>query len=393
MTYGSCPRATLDLPSLLARSKKGEICVIESSQFDYLELPYCGEKTAAIAKRFSPYYHCVFSPFVDQRQIDQFTAQGFYCRASVASQDVSLMKVGSIKQLLSKLPSKRRNDIMQSVRKAEEHGVEITIEPFRQRPAQFREIYTWYFDVYCPYAATHFPNKYKYNLIEDLHQDLLRRFSSSPCVLATAKWEERIIGASFLIHIPCKQYGVKSSFRTAFSSEEAQGDVLQMSTLNSGPGPVGNINTYLYYRLIEWCITQGYAYFSFGRENLMLPPSGYLNVVGSKRSWGTTTVLENGPASLEFVLCNTNALLHLQSDYFLFSWTPNTYGMIYFANDEKIPKSLSQMLEGDSYLEKHVYTRKRAIFSYLEKRALRWKNVVLVLCAANGATAESLACP
>lgn len=367
--------------------------MIESSQFDYLTLPYCGEKTAAIAKRLAAHYHCVFSPFVDQSQIDQLTEQGFYCRASVASQDVSLMKVGSIKEFLSRLPSKRRNDIMQSARKAEQQGIEVTIEPFRQKPAQFREIYTWYFDVYRPYAATHFPNKYKYNLIEDLHQDLLGRFRSSPCVLAIARLQERIIGASFLIHIPCQQYGVKSSFRMAFSSEEAQGDVLQMSTLNSGPGPVGNVNTYLYYRLIEWCIVQGYTLFSFGRENLMLPPNEYLNVVGSKGSWGTTTVLENDPASLEFVFCNRNALLHLRSDYFLFSWIPNAYGMIYFANDEKIPKSLSQMLERDSYLNKQVYTRKRSIFSYLEKRALRWKNVALVLCAANGATAQSLTCP
>jgi Acetyltransferase (GNAT) domain len=367
--------------------------VIERSDFDYLELPYCGEKTAAIAKRFSPYYHCVFSPFVDQSQLDELTAQGFYCRASVASQNVSLLKLGSMKDLLSKLPSKRRNDIVQSVRKAEEQGIEITIEPFRQTPGQFREIYLWYFDVYLPYAATHFANKYKYNLIEDLHKDLLGRFRSGPCVLAIAKWRGQIIGASFLVHIPCKQFSLKSSFRMAFASDEAQGDVLQMSTLNSGSGSVGNINTYLYYRLIEWCITQGYAYFSFGRENLMLPPNEYLNVVGSKRSWGTTTVVENDPASLEFVLCNRNALLHLRSDYFLFSWAPNAYRLIYFANEEKIPKSLSQMLERDSYMDKHVFTRRRSIFSYLEKRALRWKNVVLVLCSANGATEQSLACP
>lgn len=366
--------------------------MIESSQFDYLELPYCGEKTAAIAKRLSPYYHCVFSSFMDQSQLEQLTAQGFYCRAPVASQDLSLMELGSIKDLISKLPSKRRNDIIQSVRKAEEQGIEVAIEPFRQRPAQFREIYTWYFDVYRPYAATHFTNKYKYNLIEDLHEDLLGRFSSSPTVLAIAKWREGVVGASFLIHIPCKQYGVKSSFRAAFSSEEPQGDVLQMSTLNSGSGPIGNINTYLYYRLIEWCITQGYAYFSFGRENLMLPPSKYLNVVGSKRAWGTTTVLENDPASLQFVICNRSALLHLRSDYFLFSWAPDNYGVTYFANEEKIPKSLSQMLEGDSYIRKRVYTRRCSIFSYLEKRALRWKNVVLVLCSANGTTAESLNC-
>jgi hypothetical protein len=367
--------------------------VIERSDFDYLELPYCGEKTATIAKRLAPYYHCVFTPFVDQSQIDELTEQGFYCRASTTSQDVSLMKLGSIKELLSKLPSKRRNDIVQAARKAEEQGVEITIEPFRQNQEQFQKIYEWYFDVYLPYAATHFANKYKYELIEDLHKDLLGRFRSGPGVLAIAKWNGKIIGASFLIHIPCKQYGVKSSFRTAFPSEDAQGDILQMSTLNSGSGSIGNVNTYLYYRLIEWCITHGYEYFSFGRENLMLPPNAYLNVVGSKRSWGTTTVVENDPARLQFMLCNRKALLHLRSDYFLFSWDSKTYGLIYFANDEKIPKSLSQMLENDPYMSKHVYTKKRSIFSYLEKRALRWKNVVLVLCAANGTTEHSLVCP
>ncbi len=362
------------------------------SQFDYLELPYCGDKTPAIAKRFSSYYHCVFSSFMDQSQIERFTAEGFYCRASVASQDLSLVGVGSIKELISRLPSKRRNDIMQSVRKAEDQGIEVIIEPFRQRPAQFREIYTWYFDVYRPYAATHFPNKYKYNLIEDLHEDLLGRFGRSPTVLAIAKWPAGVVGASFLNHIPCKQYGVNSSLRAAFSSEEPQGDILQMSTLNSGSGPTGNINTYLYYRLIEWCITQGYAYFSFGRENLMLPPCEYLNVVGSKRSWGTTTVIETDPSGLQFVICNRSALLHLGSDYFYFTWTPDNYALNYFANQEKIPKSLSQMLEGDAYIRKRVYTRKRSIFAYLEKRALRWKNVVLVLCAANGSTVESLNC-
>src|SRR6185437_13425845 len=204
------------------------------------------------------------SPFVDQSQIGELTAQGFYCRASVTSQDVSLTKLSSIKDLLSKLPSKRRNDIVQSTRKAEEQGIEITIEPFRARPEQFREIYAWYFDVYLPYAATHFANKYKYELIEDLHKDLLGRFHSGPGVLAIAKWQGKIIGASFLVHIPCRQYGVKSSFRNAFTSDDAQGDILQMSTLNSGSGPVGNVNTYLYYRLIEWCITHGYEYFSFG---------------------------------------------------------------------------------------------------------------------------------
>jgi hypothetical protein len=51
--------------------------VTERSDFDYLEVPYCGEKTATIAKRLSPYYHCVFSPFVDQSQLDELTAQGF----------------------------------------------------------------------------------------------------------------------------------------------------------------------------------------------------------------------------------------------------------------------------------------------------------------------------
>lgn len=367
--------------------------MIERSDFDYLELPYCGEKTATIAKRLSPYYHCVFSPFVDQSQIDELTAQGFYCRASFTSQDVSLIKPGSIKDLLSSLPSKRRNDIVQAVRRAEDEGIEITIEPFRQKPQQFREIYKWYFDVYLPYAATHFANKHKYDLVEDLHKDLLGRFHSGPSVLALARRRGEIVGASFLLHIPCRQYAVKSSFKMAFSSEEVQGDVLQVSTLNSGSGSIGNINTYLYYRLIEWCITQGYQYFSFGRENVILPPNAFLNVVGSKRSWGTTTVVDNDPANLQFVLCNRNALLHLRSDYFLFSWDANAYGLIYFANDEKIPKSLSQTLERDLYMDKHVYTRKRSIFSYLEKRALRWKNAVIVLCSTNGTTEQSLVCP
>jgi len=104
-------------------------------------------------------------------------------------------------------------------------------------------------------------------------------------------------------------------------------------------------------------------------------------------------VVENDPARLQFVLCNKKALLHLRSDYFLFSWDSNAYGLIYFANDEKIPKSLSQTLENDSYIGKQVYTRKRSIFAYLEKRALRWKNVVLVLCSANGTTEQSLVCP
>jgi hypothetical protein len=366
--------------------------MIAGSSFDYLTLPYCGSQTAAIARRLSHYYHCIFIPFVDKNQIEQLTAEGFYCRASTATQDLPLKKLGSMDEMLSKLPSKRRNDIRQAVRKASEQQIEITIEPFRQRPEQFRDVYNWYFDVYRPYAATHFPNKYKYNLIEEWHEDLLGRFRLTPSVLALAHWQKKIVGASLLVHIPCRQYGVNSSFRIAFPEEQGIGDVLQMSTLNSGSGPVGNINTYLYFRLIEWCITHGYAYFSFGRENLMLPPNEYLNVIGSKRSWGTTTVVENDAATLEFVLCNRKALLYLGSDYFLFSWAPSVYRLIYFANDEVIPKSLSQMLESDSYLDKEVYTRKRSIFSYLEKRAARWKNVVIVLCSGNGKTIESLAC-
>lgn len=362
-------------------------------KFEYLKLPYCGRETAAIAKRLLPFYHCIFSPFVDQSQLKQMTAEGFYCRASTASQALSLTEAGTVAELLAKRPAKRRNDIMQSVRKASEQGIEITIEPFRQTSEQFRDINAWYFDVFRPYAATHFANKYRYNKIEDLNADLLGRFRSMPAVHALARWQGKIVGASFLAHITGKQYGISSSFRIAFAGQNQSGDVLQMSTLNSGGGPVGNINTYLYYHLIEWCLAQGYSYFSFGRENIMLPPNDYLKVVGSKRSWGTTTVVENDAQGLEFVLLNWNALFCLRSDYFLFCWAPDAYRLIYFANNEEIPKSLSQTLESDPYLDKHVYTRKRSIYSYLEKRASRWKNVVLSLCAANGATIESLACP
>ena len=367
--------------------------MIYRPSFDYVKLPYCGEATARIGKRLSQYYHCIFTPFVDESQIEPMTAQGFYCRSSIASQDLPLEKLGSIEDLLSNLPAKRRNDIVQVAKKAREHEIEITIEVFRQTSHQFQDIYAWYFDVYRPYAATHFANKYKYSLIEDLHADLLGRFRSVPCVLAIARWRGKIIGASFLLHIACAQYRVKTSFAMAFPNEQAFSDVLQMSTLNSGPGPIGNINTYLYYRLIQWCIEAGYGHFSFGRENLMAPPNEYLNVLGSKRSWGTTTLLENDAGSLQFVLCNRRALLYMGSDYFLFHWTQAAYRLVYFANDENVPKALSQMLESDSYIEKSVYTRKRSIFSYLEKRASRWKNSELVLCSTNGAPKNSVACP
>lgn len=368
--------------------------MIDSPHFDYLKLPQCGAQTVKIAKRLLSYYHCVFTPFIDESQIESLTAEGFYCRASIASQDLPLLKLGTIKDLLSNLPAKRRNDILQAVRKASEQEIEINIDVFRQSSKQFQDIYTWYFDVYRPYAATHFANKYKYHLIDDLHADLLGRFRSNPCVVAIARWRGKIIGASFLLHIPSAQYRVKSSFRVAFpQEEEALSSVLQMCTLNSGPGPVGNINTYLYYSLIQWCVTQGYGYFSFGRENLMLPPAEYLNVLASKRSWGTTTVLESDAGSLQFVLCNKKALLYLSSDYFLFSWTQDAYRLIYFANDEKVPKALSQMLESDSYIEKRVYTRKRPIFAYLQKRALRWTNAEIVLCAGDATAQDSVVCP
>jgi len=377
---------------LLLPGNEGER-MIDSPSFDYLKLPYCGTDTAKIAKRLSPYYHCVFTPFVDQNQIDPLTAQGFYCRASIASQDLPLELFGTIKDLLSQLPAKRRNDIVQVVKKAREQEIEITVEVFRQKSDQFQDIYTWYFEVYRPYAATHFANKYKYSLIEDLHADLLGRFRSRPSVLAIARWQGKIIGASFLFHIACPQYRVRTSFAAAFPRVKTFGDVLQMSTLNSGPGPIGNINTYLYYCLIQWCIQAGYGHFSFGRENLMVPPNEYLNVLGSKRSWGTTTLLENDAHSLQFVLCNRRALLHLRSDYFLFLWTKDAYRLVYFANDKNVPKALSQTLESDAYIEKHVYTRNRSIFSYLEKRAARWKNARLVLCSPAGIAASSVVCP
>ncbi len=113
--------------------------MIDSPSFDYLKLPYCGTDTAKIAKRLSPYYHCVFTPFVDENQIDPLTAQEFYCRASIASQDLPLEQFGTIKDLLSQLPAKRRNDIVQAVKKAREQEIEITVEVFRQKSDQFQD--------------------------------------------------------------------------------------------------------------------------------------------------------------------------------------------------------------------------------------------------------------
>jgi hypothetical protein len=365
---------------------------MSSTSFEYIELPYCGAQTAELARRLSPYYHCVFFPFSDESQIEPLAAQGFYCRPSIASQDLSLAEFESIEQCLASLPAKRRNDITQSVRKAEDNGIEVSVEVFRHTYEGFRDIYSWYFDVYRPYAATHFPNKYKYDLIEDLNADLLSRYRYNPFVFAKARWNGKIVGGSFLRHIPSRQYGLNSSFLQAFPGEVGQGDVLQMSMLNSGHEPVGNINTFLYYCIIDWCIKQNYRVYSFGRENLMLPPKEYLNVVGSKRSWGTTTVLERDAVSLQFVLCNREALLHLRSDYFIFHWTPDSYQLIYFANSEDIPKALSQTLESDSYINKRVYTRKSSVFSYLEKRSHRWSNAGIILYDSCGKEEASITC-
>lgn len=366
--------------------------MISSTRFEFLTLPDCGTQTAEIARRLSPHYHCIFFPCVEESQIEPLTAEGFYCRSAYTTQDLSLAGFGKVEDCLASLPAKRRNDIMQSVKRAEGQGIEVSVNLFRHTPDDFRDIYTWYFDVYRPYAATHFPNKYRYSSVEDLNRDLLGTYRRRPFLFAKAVWNEEIIGASLLRHIPAARYRQNSSFNQAFADERPGGDVLQMFMHNSGPKPIGNINTYLYYCIIAWCIKQGYRAYSFGRENVIVPPEDYLNVLGSKRSWGTTTVLEHGPASLHFVMCNRKALLHLRSDYFLFHWTRDDYRMVYFANTENVPKALSQTLEGDSYIHKHVYTRNRSVFSYLEKRAARWSKTLISLCNSEGLEESSIVC-
>lgn len=165
-----------------------------------------------------------------------------------------------------------------------------------------------------------------------------------------------------------------------------------MFMLNSGHEPIGNINTYIYYRLIDWCISQGYSYFSFGSENILMPPEEYLNVMGSKRAWGTDTILRY-TGDNNFVLCNHQALLYLRSDYFIFHHDPVSYRLTYYANDRDVPKVLAQWLSGDSYLSKTVFTRDRSVFAYLEKRVQRWNNARLILCDAEGSEKQTVFCP
>ncbi len=358
--------------------------------FDYVVLPYCGAQTAQIARRLLPYYHCVFISCVDESQIESLCAEGFYYRPRSVSQDLLLEGSSSIEEHLQRLKAKRRNDILQSVNRAQKHGIEVSVEVFKHRYEEFRNIYSWYFDVYRPYASTRFPNAYKYKFVEDLNSALLHH--NNPFVLATAKWNGKIVGASILIHLPCSYYQMKSSFRAGFPGASGAGNVLQMFMLNSRHDQIGNINTYVYYRIIDWCIRQRYSLFSFGEEDIILPEAGYLNVLGSKRSWATTTVLHYDRESY-FLLCNSKALLYLPSDYYLFHWDSSTYSLIYFANIENVPKILSQWLEGDIYLSKRVYTRRRSIFSYLEQRAQRWKNSRLILCSSEGTEETSLDCP
>jgi hypothetical protein len=360
--------------------------------FEYIQLPYCGSQTVEAARRLQPFYHCVFIPCVDESAIESMVSQGFYYRSAAISQDVSLRGFTDIKQCLDTLGAKRRNDILQAVHKAEAQGIDVSINIFRRTPQAFEEVYSWYFDVYRPYASTHFPNDYKSQFIEELNLDILQRYRYRPFVFATAKWEGKIIGGSFLRHLSGPEYQSRSSARAAWPDALDQGDVLQMFMLNSGHEPIGNINTYIYYRLIEWCIRQGYDYFSFGGENIVVPPEDYLNVMGSKRAWGTMTILRydsNG----SFVLCNRKALLYLRADYFIVHRDTHDYQLTYFANDPNISKFLSQWLSGDPYLRKCAYTRERSIFSYLEKRAQRWKNTRLVLCNPEGVEEHSIVCP
>lgn len=362
-----------------------------ATPFDYVELPDCGPQTAEIARRLSPHYHCVFVPFRDESQFESLRRQGFYCRSSFTAQDLSLVGAASTEDCLSRLPAKRRNDIMSGVRKAQSHGIRMEIDIFRHGRDDFRNIYSWYFDVFRPYAATHFPNAYKYQFVEDFTADLLSCYRDNPFVFASAWLGDKIVGGSLHRHLPCSLYRRDSSFAAAFPDAPASGSMLQMYMLNSGSEPAGNINAFLYHSIIGWCIRQGYSFFSFGRENLILPPREYLNVLGSKRAWGTTTVLECG-AKTQFVLCNRKALLHMDADYFVCDWEPGAHHLRYFSNEREVPKALSQWLEGDAYLRKVVYTRSADTFSYLEKRGERWNNTSLVLCDAEGEEETSVEC-
>jgi hypothetical protein len=365
---------------------------MSKSLFEFVELPYCGGRTAEAARKLLPFYHCVFVPCVDESLTDSMLSQGFYYRSSATSQDLPLRDFKTVEHCLGTLGAKRRNDILQAVRKAENYGIEVSIDLFRRSPAEFREVYSWYFDIYRPYASTHFPNNYKAQFIDDLHSDVFQTYRRRPFVFATAKWEGKLIGGSFLRHLTWAEYRLKSSCDAAWPDAPGQGDALQMFMLNSGHEPVGNINTYIYYRLVDWCIRQGYGYFSFGAENIMMPPEEYLNVMGSKRAWGTTTVLRYD-GEKRFILCNRKALLYLRSDYFVFHRDADSYRLVYFANDRDVPKVLSQWLSGDGYIAKSVFTRDHSVFTYLEKRAQRWNNARLILCDAEGSEELAVVCP
>lgn len=362
------------------------------SLFESVDLPYCGRQTAEVARRLLPFYHCVFVPCADEGRVESLTSEGFYYRSSSASQDLRLHGLTGVEQYLGALGAKRRNDILQAARKAEEHGIEVSIDIFRRAPREFHDAYAWYFEVYRPYASAHFPNRYKAQFIDDFHTDLLQTYRRVPFIFATAKWNGKIIGGSFLRHLTWAEYRLRSSFDAAWPDAPKPGDVLQMFMLNSGHEPVGNINTYIYYRLVDWCIRQGYGYFSFGAENIVLPPEDYLNVVGSKRAWGTITVLHYEDER-RLVLCNHKALLYLRSDYLIFHRDADGYRLTYFANDRNVPKVLSQWLSGDGYLRKRVLTRDRSVFTYLEKRAQRWNNARVSLCNAEGDEERGFDCP
>lgn len=357
--------------------------------FDVIEIPYAGPQTAEIARRLAPYYHCVFAPPPDRELSKSLIAKGFYYRPNSTSQDLLLENVRSIEDCLGNLNSKRRNDILQAVQKARKLDLEVSIDVFPRDHKSFADIYSWYFDTYRPYASIHFPDTYKYTFIEELNLSLLDSLHSF--VLARAMRGSEIVGASFLSPVPYARYQSWTSFNSAFSAADKSGDVLQMYVLSSGHKEVGNINTYLYYCLIEWAIERGYKLFTFGRENLVLPPGPYLNVLASKRSWQTTTVMRYETGS-HLVLCNKKALLHLDADYYLFHSDSENYYLTYFANTDAIPKILSQWLEGDVYIRKLVYTRNRETFSYLEKRASRWKNTVITLFDPSATEQDSLTC-
>lgn len=365
---------------------------MSKSLFDYVELPHCGSRTAEVARRLLPFYHCVFVPVVDEGLTASMLSQGFYYRCSAVSQDLPLRGFKTIEECLGALGAKRRNDIQQSVRKAEERGIDVSIDIFRRSLREFQEVYDWYFEIYRPYASVHFPNRYKAQFVEELHIDLLQTYRRRPFIFAVAKWEGKVIGGSFLRHLPWAEYRLGSSLEDGRPGAPQQGDVLQMFMLNSGHEPIGNINTYIYYRLVEWCIRQGYGYFSFGSENIVMPPEDYLNVMGSKRAWGTTTTLHYD-GEKRFVLCNHKALLYLRSDYFIFHRDADSHCLTYFANDRSVPKVLSQWLSGDGNLRKTVFTRDRSVFAYLEKRAQRWINARVVLCDAEGAEEQTAVCP